>query len=430
MPKTWPTATIGDVATVAISGVDKHIVGGEISVSLCNYLDVYRNRRLTRDIEYAPGSATPGELARFQLQKGDVLITKDFETPDDIGVPAVVVDDLSNTICGYHLALVRPKPDVDPVYLAYMFESDVAKRHFLRTANGVTRFGIGMGAISSLVLPLPPLSEQVHIAQVLKAVDTTVACSSAAIQRAHTVKRAILQRFFFQALGETAYADRPRRDLPPGWSLLPTELLLCGEPKNGVSPEAFAHPPGTPTFSIAAIRDGRVDLTNEANLKYTRISGVVAARFCVQHGDVLIVRGNANPDLVGKAGIVKEFPKGCIYPDIAKRVVFRTDGKPNMRPEYAVLAWNHPVVHNQVLRRAKTSNGTLKINNRDVRQIVMPVPPEEEQAQLVSVIAGVEAQVDALTAARVAQQQLQRALLRDLFNGQVRLTGEIGSGVA
>jgi type I restriction enzyme S subunit len=364
------------------------------------------------------------------LQKGDVLITKDSETPDDIGIPAVVVDDLPNTICGYHLALIRPKPCVDPAFLAYVFESDIAKRHFLRTANGVTRFGIGMGAISSLVLPFPPTAEQVKIAHVLRAVDATIECSSAAIHLAHTLKRAILQNFFFHALGETAYADRPRGELPPGWSLAPTELLLAGEPKNGVSPEAFAHPPGTPTFSIAAIRDGRVNLTNEANLKYTRVSEVVAARFRVQRGDVLIVRGNANPDLVGKAGMVKEFPNGCIYPDIAKRVLFRTDGKPSIRPEFAVLAWNHPVVHNQVLRRAKTSNGTLKINNRDVRQIIMPVPPEIEQAQLVKVIAGVDAQVDALTAARVAQQQLKLALMHDLLSGPQSLTADLESGVA
>jgi len=93
----------------------------------------------------------------------------------------------------------------------------------------------------------------------------------------------------------------------------------------------------------------------------------------VNHGDVLIVRGNANPDLVGKAGIIRSFPEGCIYPDITKRVVFRDAGEKCVSPEYAVLVWNHSVVHNQVLRR---------INNRDVKQIVMPVAPREEQDQL------------------------------------------------
>jgi type I restriction enzyme S subunit len=294
-----------------------------------------------------------------------------------------------------------------------------------RVAQGTTFDAVTARHFAQLRVAVPrEQREQAAIARILDAVDTALEGTRAAVERAREVKRAVLQRFFYDALGETAYADRPRRKLPPGWSLVATDLLLAEEPKNGVSPEASSHPPGTPTFSIAAIRDGRVDLNNRDNLKYTRVSETVARRFCVQHGDFLIVRGNANPDLVGKAGMVSEFPEGCIYPDIAKRVVFRTDPEPKVSPEFAVLAWNHAIVHNQVLRRAKTSNGTLKINNRDVKQIVMSVPPEKEQAQLVKIVASVDAQIDALTAVSVAEERLKRALMHDLLTGRVRVSNE------
>jgi type I restriction enzyme S subunit len=119
--------------------------------------------------------------------------------------------------------------------------------------------------------------------------------------------------------------------------------------------------------------------------------------------------------------MVGTFPNGCIYPDIAKRIVFRTDIEQRVIPEFGVLAWNHPIIHNQVLRRAKTSNGTLKINTRDVKQIVMPVPPENEQAQLVQIINGIDVQLDALNAVAEAQQQLKHALMSDLLTGRVRV---------
>ena len=61
-----------------------------------------------------------------------------------------------------------------------------------------------------------------------------------------------------------------------------------------------------------------------------------------------------------------------------------------------MLTWNHPIVHNQVLRRAKTSNGTLKINTLDVTRIVLPVPPLPDQVSLVELITGIEDKVDAL----------------------------------
>ena len=40
---------LGDIATVAISGIDKKTVEGEIPVSLCNFVDVYYNWAITKD---------------------------------------------------------------------------------------------------------------------------------------------------------------------------------------------------------------------------------------------------------------------------------------------------------------------------------------------------------------------------------------------
>ena len=145
----------------------------------------------------------------------------------------------------------------------------------------------------------------------------------------------------------------------------------------------------------------------------------ISRRYLLRKGDVLIVRGNANPDLVGKAGIVDTFPEGCIYPDITKRVVFRSEGDPFITPAYAVLAWNHPVVHNLVLRRAKTSNGTLKINNRDVKQIILPVPPPEDQRRIVDLVAAVDQKIDMLTSVANANRELKKTLANDLMKGTV-----------
>ena len=133
------------------------------------------------------------------------------------------------------------------------------------------------------------------------------------------------------------------------------------------------------------MRNGKIDLMNEEHRKYVRIRDEVAAEFAIKRGDLLVVRGNANPELVGRCGMVSDHPDGCIYPDILKRIIFH-DGEDGVLPEYACIAWNHAAVHNQVLKRAKTSNGTLKINSKDVKQIIIPVPPKSEQEQLVDLV--------------------------------------------
>jgi len=74
---------------------------------LCNYVDVYNNDFITDEIEFMSGIATPSEVLRFGLKAGDVLLTKNSESWTDIAVPAHVELSLPDTICGYHLAIVR-----------------------------------------------------------------------------------------------------------------------------------------------------------------------------------------------------------------------------------------------------------------------------------------------------------------------------------
>lgn len=322
-------------------------------------------------------------------------------------------------VIGRGLAAIRAKT-CDADFLHYALQR--WRWSLQRVAQGTTFDAVTARHFAQLSVCVPrDAYEQAAIARILDAVDQALERTRAAAERAREVKRAVLNRSLYEALGETAYADRPRQRLPEGWALVATADLLEDEPKNGVSPQAAAQPPGIPTFSIGAIREGRVDLERKENLKYAQIAENNSLRYRVEQGDVLIVRGNANPDLVGKAGIVSTFPEGCIYPDIAKRVAFRRDGWPRVLPAFAVLVWNHATVHNQVLRRAKTSNGTLKINSRDVKQIVLPVPPEREQGRVVEVVAAVDETIDALARVGAAQEQLKKSLMHDLLTGRVRV---------
>ena len=75
------------VSEVRVSNVDKKSAQGQLPVRLCNYTDVYKNDYITNDLEFMRGTASRADIARFGLCVGDAIITKDFETPDDIGIP-------------------------------------------------------------------------------------------------------------------------------------------------------------------------------------------------------------------------------------------------------------------------------------------------------------------------------------------------------
>src|ERR1700730_4418861 len=424
-PDDWSTATVRQSVElkrgVSWSKEQEHTQPREGCVPVIGIGNVQETLEVD-DLLYLSG-LKPAVAASKRVTAGWTVMVGSNGNRARVGNAVLVRKDTDFLFASFLLA-AKPKDGsgITPEYFYWWLSTPEVQAYLSASSEGTTGLNnLSHSFFKSMAVPVPPPHEQATITRILDAADAALEQTREAIDRARAMKQALLQRFFYDALGETAYADRPRRTLPIGWSLVSTGALLAEEPKNGLSPEASSHPPGTPTFSIAAIRNGRVDLATQANLKYTRVPEHVARRYAVQRGDVLIVRGNANPDLVGRAGRVDAFPEGCIYPDIAKRVVFRDDGEARVSPEFGVLTWNHAIVHNQVLRRAKTSNGTLKINSRDVKQIVMPVPPEGEQARVVGIIGCADAQIDALTAVAQAQQHLKRSLIHDLLTGRVRM---------
>ena len=157
----------------------------------------HSNRYLNSKVKYDRGTASTSEIERFNLCKGDVVITKDSETADDIGVSACVTEDMDNLVCGYHLAIVRPHPEkVDGVFLSALFSLHEVRKHFAQQSNGVTRFGLPVKAIASLILRLPPLSVQREIASLLLVADQERAGLDRRLQCITREREALVQRFF------------------------------------------------------------------------------------------------------------------------------------------------------------------------------------------------------------------------------------------
>jgi type I restriction enzyme S subunit len=164
IPEGWKIGKLKHNSELNISSVDKHIFEDEIRVLVCNYTDVYYNEFISNNLELRIGSCTPEEFNRFLLEKGDVIITKDSESANDIGVPSIVVDDIENVVCGYHLSII--KSNNNKLFGGYLFrqlQTTRVRRYFEINSNGITRFGLGKSTVLELPLILPPVQEQVEI---------------------------------------------------------------------------------------------------------------------------------------------------------------------------------------------------------------------------------------------------------------------------
>lgn len=152
----WVSKRLKFIADVCLSSVDKHTKEDEIPIRLCNYNDVYKNDFITNDMELMEATATEAEINKFKLFKGDIIITKDSETSDDIGVPAIVAEELENIICGYHLAIIKAdETQILNEFLFRAFQSKDNNLYFEINSTGVTRVGLGLNYIKGVRISFP-----------------------------------------------------------------------------------------------------------------------------------------------------------------------------------------------------------------------------------------------------------------------------------
>ncbi len=197
IPAHWEVKRLKYVAEILPSNVDKHIYPDEIQIRLCNYTDVYYNDYITVDTVLQKGSCKESEFAKFVLRKGDVIITKDSETPDDIGVPTFVKDDLNSVVCGYRLTMIRPYA-CRGEFIFRFIQSDRTRKYFELESNGITRYGLGKPSIENLLLPIPTDSEQTQIANFLdrkiEQIDELIRIKERRIELLHEQRTALINQ--------------------------------------------------------------------------------------------------------------------------------------------------------------------------------------------------------------------------------------------
>ena len=196
IPEHWEVRKLKNACQVIVSNVDKHIRPNETPVRLCNYTDVYKNDCIETTIEFMKSSASPEQVKKFKLKIGDVVITKDSEDWQDIGVPSLIKYEAKDLICGYHLAILRPGNKLEGSYMLRMFQTGFIKLQLSVEAKGITRCGISKGAIKSTLLILPPIEEQLNISEYLEnqttKIDTAIKLQRAQIEQLQAYQRSLI----------------------------------------------------------------------------------------------------------------------------------------------------------------------------------------------------------------------------------------------
>ena len=289
---------LGDIATVEISGVDKKTKDGEQEIRLCNFVDVYYNWAITtaQHDGFMFATARPNEISKFQLKKGQVALTKDSETRDDIGVPTYIADDFDDVILGYHCALITPNKDIlDGRYLNALLHTDYAKKYFACNASGSgQRYALSVEALNSFPVPMIPLRNQERIGEIFSALDKKIELNRRINQNLEAMAKQLYDYWFVQfgfpneegkpyksSGGKMVWNEKLKRNIPVGWHC--GNLFEIAVFTNGLACQKFRpkdDEESLPVIKIREMHDGISDDTEE-------VTSNIPESVKVYNGDVL-----------------------------------------------------------------------------------------------------------------------------------------------
>jgi type I restriction enzyme S subunit len=308
VPDSWEMLKLKHFAVVNFSSVDKHSLKEEKPVLLCNYTDVYYNDYITPEKEYMKATATPSEIERFSLKKGDVLVTKDSEDWSDIAVSAYVTSDMDGVLCGYHLAHIRPHNNVFGKYLFRAFSARGINDQFRVEATGITRYGLGKYGLDNALFPVPPFETQRVIAVFLdretERIDQLIAKKERQIELLQEKRSALISHAVTKGLNpKVKMKDSGVEwlgEIPEHWKIMAIKFTLAMPITDGPHETPDFMLEGIPFLSAESVKNDRLDFDRKRGFISEEDHARFSKKYVPKRGDVYMVKSGATTGNVAR----------------------------------------------------------------------------------------------------------------------------------
>ena len=230
--------------------------------------------------------------------------------------------------------------------------------------------------LNRLVLDIPCYSSQVHIVGLCSSLERIIEKRKKQLQ----ILDELIKARFVEMFGD------PELN-PKKWPIETLGDVLSVEPQNGLyKPQSDYVQDGTgiPILRIDAFYDGKV--TDLSGLKRLNCTDTERSRYLLVENDIVINRVNSL-EYLGKCAWIT----GLIEPTVfeSNMMRFHVD-ESRINPCYITRLLCSPFIYKQILNRAKKAVNQASINQRDVQNLKILIPPVELQKQYAAFVAQVD----------------------------------------
>lgn len=287
------------------------------------------------------------------------------------------------------IVLSAKKGISDPNFLYQVVISDRVRRAAARSMLGSS----GRQRVPNwffedeLMLPRFTLLEQQAIAAILDSIDEAIQRTEEVIAAAEELRQALLQDLLCRGIPgwHTEWKQVPGLGtIPADWEVVRLGDCIEEGPTNGLYKPEDAYGSGTWLIRIDDFNFGRMIRTEG----FDRVVATPAEEtaYGVQHADILINRVNSLSHL-GKAVLVPHLNELALFESNMMRL--RTSER--LHPAFLLGILLSTIARRQFLARAKKAVQQASINQQDVQELVLPLPPRAEQEMIVHLLESVRA---------------------------------------
>ncbi len=311
-------------------------------------------------------------------------------------------------LLGKSAAYLNVSPNAKKEYLFYQLQTEYVQEYFYNNLTGTTIKNLGLGAIRSTPIPLPPtLAEQQAIASALSDVDELIRSLDGLIQKKQAIKKGTMQQLL-----------TGKKRLPGfngEWEVVSIGELL--EFKNGLNKAKEYFGQGTPIINY-------MDIFRHSGLMESNIKGKVTLnkseirRFDVQKGDVFFTRTSETVNEIGISSVLEENIGDGVFSGFILR------GRPinnRLSLKFKRYCFRSEPVRKQIVAMATYTTRALT-NGRQLSKVKLPVPPSDtEQKAIAQILSDMDRELQTLRQKREKYVQIKQGMMQELLTGRVRL---------
>ncbi len=190
IPEEWEVVRLGEVGEI-IDGdwiLEKYYT--ESGVRLIQVGDIGIGKLLNKSNHYISEKSARRLKVKF-LKDGQILISR---LPDPIGRSCLVPKLPYPAITAVDVSILTVYEDIsEKTFIVQILNTDLFFRQCSNLASGTTRFRISRSNLKNILIPLPPLSEQKRIAEILSQIDQAIEKEEKYKEKLERLKKGLME---------------------------------------------------------------------------------------------------------------------------------------------------------------------------------------------------------------------------------------------